>query len=92
MQQIALQRSLRLRGEFMGTAMMYKKEQFVWLDETGTDNRTYMRRYGYAVRGDTPRYHRSLNHGTRTSVITALYPTEAILQRNRVCCIEVITV
>ena len=56
----------------MGTAMMYKKEQFVWLDETGTDNRTYMRRYGYAMRGDTPRYHRSLNRGTRTSVITAL--------------------
>ena len=24
--------------------------------------------------------------------ITCLYPTEAILQRNKVCCIEVITV
>ena len=72
MQQVALQRSLRLRGEFMATIMMYKKEQFVWLDETGTDNRTYMRRYGYAIRGDTPRYHRSLNRGNRISVITAL--------------------
>ena len=53
MQQIALQQSLRLRGEFMATTMMYKKEQFIWLDETGTDNRTYMRKYGYAIRGHT---------------------------------------
>ena len=34
--------------------MMYKKEQFMWSDETGTDNGTYMRRYGYAMQGDTP--------------------------------------
>ena len=44
----------------------------MWLYETGTDNRTYMRRYGYAIHGDTPRYHRSLNRGNRISVITAL--------------------
>ena len=72
MQQVALQRSLMLRGEFMATVMMYRKEQFVWLDETGFDNRTYMRRYGYAIRGDTARYHRSLYRGTRVSAIVAL--------------------
>ena len=72
MQQVALQRSRRLRGQFMATTMMYRKEQFVWLDETGIDDRTYMRKYGYAIRGDTPRYHRSLSHGNRASIITAL--------------------
>ena len=69
MQQVALQRSLRLRGEFMATN---RKEQFAWLDETGIDDRTYMRKYGYAIRGDTPRYRRLLNHGNRTYVITTL--------------------
>ena len=44
----------------------------MWLYETGTDNCTYVRTYGYAIHGDTPRYHRSLNCGNRTSVITAL--------------------
>ena len=72
MQQVALQRSLRLRGEFMATTMMYRKEQFAWLDETGIDDRTYMRKYGYAIHGDTPRYRRLLNHGNRTYVITTL--------------------
>ena len=52
--------------------MMYKKEQFVWLDETGTDNRTYMRKYGYAIQEDAPRCHRSLNCGTRTSVTAVM--------------------
>ena len=31
-----------------------------------------MRKYGYAIRGDTQRYRKSLNRGNRTSVITAL--------------------
>lgn len=42
-QQLAQQRSVQLRGEFMATVLLHKKEQFVWLDETGCDNRTYMR-------------------------------------------------
>ena len=62
----------RSRGEFMATTMIYRKEQFVWLNETEIDNCTYMRKYGYAIRRDTPRYHKSLNCGNRTSVITAL--------------------
>lgn len=35
-------------------------EMFVWLDETGTDKRDQLRKYGYALRGVIPHYHRSL--------------------------------
>lgn len=46
---------------------MYKKEQFIWLDETI-----------YAICGDTPRYHRSLNRDNRISIITTL-STDALV-------------
>lgn len=70
--QVALQRSLRSRGEFMAKALMYKKELFVWLDESGSDNRTYMRKYGYAIKGEVPLCHRLLVRGQRISAIAAI--------------------
>ena len=70
--QVAIQRSVRLRVEFMTRALMYKKELFVWLDETGCDNRSYMRKYGYAIRGDVPVCRRLLVRGQRISAIAAI--------------------
>ena len=70
--QVALQRSAELRGEFMSQALLYKKEMFVWVDESGCDNRTYMRKYGYAIKGDTPLCHRFLARGQRVSAIAAI--------------------
>ena len=77
-QQIALQRSSQIRGEFMGTVLLHRKDQFVWLDETGCDNRHTMRKYGYAIRGETPRCHRLLTRGQRVSAVAAL-STEGLL-------------
>lgn len=77
-QQVALQRSTQIRGGFMATILLHKKEQFVWLDETGCDNRNYMRKYGYAVKGDTPRCRRLLTRGKRISAIAAI-STEGLL-------------
>ena len=62
----------------MATILLHKKEQFVWLDETSCDNRNYMRKYGYAMRGDTPRCHRLLARGNRISAIAAI-STEGLL-------------
>lgn len=70
--QVALQRSVHLRGEFMAKVLLYKKELYVWLDETGCDNRTYMRRYGYAIKGEVPLCHRLLVRGQRISAIAAI--------------------
>lgn len=47
--QVALQRSAQLRGEFIAKVLMYNKELFVWFDESGSDNRNCMRKYGYAL-------------------------------------------
>ena len=71
--QVALQRSLDLRGIFMAQVLIYDRHKFIWLDETGYDNCNYMRKYyGYAIRGQTPVCHRILVRGTSLSVIAAI--------------------
>lgn len=70
--QVALQRSLSLRGMFMAQVLLYDRHKFVWVDETGSDNRDYMRKHGYAIRGKTPVYHRKLIRGKRISAIAAI--------------------
>lgn len=63
---VALQRSAQLRGDFMAQVLLYKKELFVWLDETGSDNRSY------AISGQIPLCHRLLVRGQRISAIAAI--------------------
>ena len=70
--QVALQRSFYLRGCFMAQVLLYHRSMFVWLDESGCDKRNFMRKYGYSIRGQTPRCHRLLLRGTRISVIAAM--------------------
>ena len=43
------------------------------VDETGTDRRSHIRKYGYALRGTTPEYTRPfLGHGTRVNAIIGI--------------------
>ena len=37
----------------MAQTFLFKREMFVWVDETGMDNRDQLRKYGYALRGTT---------------------------------------
>lgn len=46
--------------------------QVVWLDETGCDKRDHLRKFGYALRGQRPVYHRMLHRGKRISAVAAL--------------------
>ena len=71
-QQVAIQRSDQYRGVYMAEVSMYKTNMLVFVDETGKDARDSARRFGYALRGQTPQFHRSLNRGVRTSVIAAI--------------------
>jgi len=71
-QQIALQRRIQYRSKFIAEVQLYKKEQFVWIDETGCDKRDNIRKFGYAMRGERPVYHRFLHRGRRVSIIAAL--------------------
>ena len=72
MRYVALQRSSQFRADFMAEILQYRRDQLVWVDETGCDRKDGMRKYGYAIRGKTPQLHRFLARGQRISAITAL--------------------
>ena len=48
---IALQRSEEARIRFMAEVSAYDPKMFIWVDETGSDRRKSIRRYGYSLRG-----------------------------------------
>ena len=70
--QIAAQRCYALRGAFMTQCTLFTRDMFVWIDETGSDARDHVRKYGYALRGMTPTSHRILATGQRVNAIAAL--------------------
>ena len=71
-QQIARQRSVEYRAAFMAQVLQYDQEYFVWVDETGSDAKNHIRKFGYALRGQTPIYHRLVARGKRISAIAAI--------------------
>ena len=70
--QVAKQRSTDFRASFMAHALQFPRRFFVWVDETGSDGRDQIRKFGYALRGEPPVYHRFLVRGTRISAVTAM--------------------
>ncbi len=71
-QQVATQRSELFRAAFIAEVSCYSRDQLVWVDETGSDKRDHIRKYGYALRGQPAVYHRFLHRGKRISAIAAL--------------------
>jgi len=71
-QQVAKQRCTEYRAMFMARALNFNSDMFVWVDETGSDARTNIRKFGYAVIGEAPVYHRFLSRGKRISAIAAI--------------------
>ena len=69
---IALQRSEYLRAMFMAEVLQYKREQFVWIDESGCDARSYRRKFGYSLKGTRAECDHLLMRGKRISSIAAL--------------------
>lgn len=69
---VAKQRCVSYRGAFMAQVMLYPANYYVWLDETGSDHRDHIRKFGYQIRGLTPVYHRFLHKGVRISSIAAI--------------------
>ena len=66
------QRSIEYRAQFVARAMFYDRDTFVWFDETGSDRRKSMRKFGYSLRGFPPVCHRLLARGKRISAIAAI--------------------
>ena len=44
----------------------------MWVDETGCNAKDHTRKFGYALKGETPEYHRFHSHGRRVSSIAAM--------------------
>ena len=78
MHYVALQRSSQFRADFMAEILQYRRDQLVWIDESGCDRKDGMRKYGYAMRCKTPQLHRFLARGQRVSAITALTKDEIL--------------
>lgn len=72
MRSSALQRSAQLRGALMAHTILYTRDMLVWVDESGCDNRSTIRKFGYAINGQTPECHRFLARGKRISIIAAI--------------------
>ena len=77
----AKQRSDALRATFLMDMTIYKKhpEFFVFIDETGTDRRDSMRRFGYGLRGKPPVSQKILFRGQRVSTIAAISFDQGLL-------------
>ena len=67
--QVALQRNDVFRGTFMAHCSLFSRDKLVWLDETRSDGRDRIRKYGYALRGMRPVTHRFLSRGRRTKLM-----------------------
>ena len=72
MQIVAKQRDDDLREQFFADVSLYKQDMLIFIDESGSDNRDTLRKYGYSIRGKPPRSLKLLVRGERVSVIAAL--------------------
>ena len=70
-QHLALQRCLDLRASFMANVFTFSKEMFEWVNETGSNMKDMLRKYGYALRGERAICHRLLVGGQKISSISA---------------------
>ena len=72
MQIVAKQCDDDLREQFFIDVSLYKPEIVIFIDESGSDNRDTLRKYGYSIRGKPPRSLKLLVRGERVSVIAAM--------------------
>ena len=70
--QVAKQWSESLCGSFRAQAFLFRREMFVWVDETGTDRRDNIHKFGYSLRGTSPECRRILFRGERLNAIAVL--------------------
>ena len=70
----ATQQSAILRAQYLSDMTVYNghPEMFVFVDETGSDRRDCMRRFGYSVRGKPAVSEKLLWRGQRASAICAI--------------------
>ena len=71
-QAIALEWSTQYRGIYQANISHLTADHFAWVDETGSDARNHIRKFGYTLIGVTPMVPRLLARGRRVSAIAAI--------------------
>ena len=66
---VAFQRDAFLRQKYIQDISLYKPEMFIFLDETGADQRNAVRRFGYSLRGISLQKESLFVRGKRMSAI-----------------------
>jgi len=69
---VALQQDAFLREKYRADVSVYSPDMFVFIDETGTDRRNRLRKYGYSVRGKAAVSHSLFVRGERISAIACM--------------------
>ena len=65
-------RDEELRSQFSADLSLYPPEMIIFLDETGSDRRDAIRKYGYSVRGKPIVSHKNLSRGKRINAIAIM--------------------
>ncbi len=81
---VAKQQNESLRLSFISDCEIYTPEMMVFVDETGSDARDSMRKFGYALRGQRATSRRMLCRGKRVNSVAAM-------DMNGVICVNSIT-
>ena len=68
----AQQRSEELRQDFTSEIALYEPHMLVFIDETGSDKRSSLRKYGYSPKGTPAIAEKKLVRGKRHSAIAAM--------------------
>ena len=68
----ALQRDEFLRQKYISDVSLLTSDMFIFVDETGADNRNIIRKYGYSLHGKPLQSHKMLVRGERVSAIACL--------------------
>ena len=76
----ATRRDEALRLQFAGDLSVYKSEMFIFLDETGTDRRDTLRKYGYSWRGKPAVAQKLLVRGQHLSLIAIMISSHLMEQ------------
>ena len=69
---IARQRDVALRAIYAAEMSVYDADMFVFLDETGSDRRNVLRKYGYSCRGERGVSHKLLVRGEHLNTIACI--------------------
>ena len=69
---VAVQRNEELRIRYKQDISIFNPDMFVFIDETGSDRRDTMRKFGYSLRGKPAKASNVFHRGTHVTAIAAL--------------------